>query len=99
MWIAHVDGVGDAAVLRTHDDRASMAWIGHLGVLRQARGHGLGSYLLRHAFGHYAALGRERIGLAVDTDNNSGALALYERHGMTLDFALQAWELIRPSGR
>ncbi|WP_409061560.1 GNAT family N-acetyltransferase [Streptomyces sp. SYP-A7185] len=99
VWIAHVDGLGDAAVLRTHDGRISMAWIGHLGVLRQARGRGLGSYLLRHAFGHYAALGRDRIGLGVDTDNSTGALALYERHGMTLDFALQAWELVRPVAR
>jgi ribosomal protein S18 acetylase RimI-like enzyme len=89
--------LGDAAVLRSHNDRASMAWIGHLGVLRQARGQGLGSYLLRHAFGHYAALGRDRIGLGVDTDNSSGALALYERHGMTLDFAVDTWELIRPA--
>lgn len=96
-WIAHVDGLGDAAVLRTRDDRASMAWIGHLGVLREARGRGLGSYLLRHAFGSYAARGRDRIGLGVDTDNSTGALALYERHGMTVDFALQAWELIRPA--
>ncbi|MFD5570344.1 GNAT family N-acetyltransferase [Streptomyces cadmiisoli] len=96
VWIAHVDGLGDAAVLRTRNDRSAMAWIAHLGVLRQARGRGLGSHLLRHAFGHYATLGRDRIGLGVDTDNSSNALALYERHGMTLDFAVDTWELIRP---
>ncbi|MFH8484546.1 GNAT family N-acetyltransferase [Streptomyces longisporoflavus] len=98
-WIAHVDGVGDAAVLGTRNNRTSMAWIGSIGVLRQARGRGLGSYLLRHAFGHYAALGRDRIGLGVDTDNSTGALALYERHGMSRDFAVQTWELIRPVTR
>lgn len=96
IWIAHLDGLGDAAALRSHDDRTSMAWIASLGVLREARGQGLGSYLLRHAFGHYAARGRDRIGLGVDTDNSTGALALYERHGMTLDFAVDTWELIRP---
>ncbi|MGW3414829.1 GNAT family N-acetyltransferase [Streptomyces sp. NPDC000888] len=96
IWIAHLDGLGDAAALRSHDDRASMAWIASLGVLRKARGQGLGSYLLRHAFGHYAARGRDRIGLGVDTDNSTGALALYERHGMTLDFGVDTWELIRP---
>ncbi|TGA87466.1 GNAT family N-acetyltransferase [Streptomyces sp. MZ04] len=90
-----VEGAGDAAVVRTHNDRSSMAWVGHLGVLREARGRGLGSFLLRHAFGHYAALGRQRIGLGVDTGNSSGALALYERHGMTLDFAADTWELVR----
>ncbi|MFI6093024.1 GNAT family N-acetyltransferase [Streptomyces sp. NPDC051218] len=99
LWIAHVDGVGDAAVLHARNYRASMAWISSLGVLREVRGRGLGSYLLRHAFGHCAALGRDRIGLGVDTGNSSGALALYERHGMTLDFALQTWELIRPAAR
>ncbi|WAL94131.1 GNAT family N-acetyltransferase [Streptomyces sp. Je 1-369] len=97
IWIAHVEGVGYAAAMRTRDNRASSkGWIGDLGVLAEARGRGLGSHLLRHAFGHYAALGRDRIGLGVDTDNGSGALALYERHGMTLDHAVDTWELIRP---
>ncbi|MET7486441.1 GNAT family N-acetyltransferase [Streptomyces sp. NPDC005538] len=96
IWIAHVDGLGDAAMLRSHNDRASMAWIGNLAVLRQARGRGLGSHLLRYGFAHYAALGRDRIGLGVDTDNTSNALALYERHGMTLDFGVDTWELTLP---
>ncbi|MPY63886.1 GNAT family N-acetyltransferase [Streptomyces spongiae] len=96
VWIAHVDGLGDAGLLRSHNDRASMAWVGNLAVLSEARGKGLGSHLLRHAFGHYAALGRDRIGLGVDTDNSSGALALYERHGMTLDYAVDTWELTLP---
>jgi ribosomal protein S18 acetylase RimI-like enzyme len=96
IWVAHVDGLGDAAMLRTHNDRASMAWISNIAVLRQARGRGLGSHLLRHAFGHYAALGRDRIGLGVDTDNTSNALALYERHGMTLDYGVDTWELTLP---
>ena len=96
IWIAHVDGLGDVGMLRTHNDRASMAWIGNIAVLRQARGRGLGSHLLRHGFGHYAALGSDRIGLGVDTDNTSNALALYERHGMTLDYGVDTWELTLP---
>ncbi|MDW8807969.1 GNAT family N-acetyltransferase, partial [Streptomyces scabiei] len=95
-WIAHVDGLGDVAALRSRNDRSAMAWIPSIGVLREARGRGLGSLLLGHAFGHYASLGRDRIGLGVDTDNSTGALALYERHGMKLDFAVDTWELIRP---
>jgi len=96
IWLAHVDGLGDVAMLRSHNDRASMAWIGNLAVLCQARGRGLGSHLLRYAFGHFAALGRDRIGLGVDTDNTSNALDLYERHGMTLDYGVDTWELILP---
>ncbi|MFE2854427.1 GNAT family N-acetyltransferase [Streptomyces lavendulae] len=96
IWITQVDGLGDAAAILTHNNRDSGGWISALGVLREARGRGLGSYLLRHAFGHYATLGRDRIGLGVDTDNGTGALALYEGHGMTLDFAVETWELTRP---
>jgi ribosomal protein S18 acetylase RimI-like enzyme len=96
VWIAHLDGLGDVAALRSTDKGDSAGWIPSIGVLHKARGQGLGSYLLRHAFGHFAARGRDRIGLGVDTDNSTGALALYERHGMTLDFAVDTWELVRP---
>ncbi|ATL26002.1 GNAT family N-acetyltransferase [Streptomyces formicae] len=95
VWVAHVEGIGDAAVLRTHDDRPSMGWISNIAVLSKARRRGLGGHLLRHAFGHYAALGRDRIGLGVDTDNSSGAPGLYARHGMGVDYAVDTWELIR----
>ncbi|GAA2993253.1 hypothetical protein GCM10020229_02160 [Kitasatospora albolonga] len=96
VWIASLDGE-DVAALRTRNDRTTMGWAANLGVLDTARGRGLGSYLLRHFFAHYAtALGRDRVGLGVDTDNSTGALALYERHGMTLDFAVDTWELTRP---
>ncbi|MFF7393577.1 GNAT family N-acetyltransferase [Streptomyces scabiei] len=96
LWIAHVDDLGDVAALRSRNDRSAAAWISSIGVLREARGRGLGSLLLRHSFAHYAALGRDRISLGVDTDNSTGALALYERHGMKRDFAVDTWELIRP---
>ncbi|MFI5529682.1 GNAT family N-acetyltransferase [Kitasatospora sp. NPDC051853] len=96
VWIASLDGE-DVAAIRTRNDRTTMGWTANLGVLAAARGRGLGSYLLRHFFAHYAtALGRDRVGLGVDTDNSTGALALYERHGMTLDFAVDTWELTRP---
>ncbi|MFF7453135.1 GNAT family N-acetyltransferase [Kitasatospora sp. NPDC008115] len=95
-WIATVAGIGDVAVLRTRDDRAGRGWADRLGVLPAARGCGLGGHLLRHFFGHYAALGRETVALGVDTANTTGALALYEGHGMTVDFAVDTWELTLP---
>ncbi|MFD9793627.1 GNAT family N-acetyltransferase [Streptomyces sp. NPDC059070] len=93
VWIAAVDGIGDAAVLITRDDREGMGWIRTLGVLDRARGRGLGSHLLRHAFAVYARRGRDTVGLGVDTENVTGALRLYESHGMGLHYAVDTWEL------
>lgn len=99
VWIASLPGEGDTAVLVTRDDRTSMGWISHIGVRKEARGRGVGSHLLRHAFAAYAARGRDTLGLGVDTLNETGALALYEAHGMTLHYAVDTWELkLHPQG-
>ncbi|MER7764231.1 GNAT family N-acetyltransferase [Streptomyces sp. NPDC097619] len=93
VWIAALDGHGDAAVVITRDDRSTMGWIRNLGVRKELRGRGVAGYLLRHAFAVYADRGRDTIGLGVDTENASGALGLYEAHGMTLYFAVDTWEV------
>ncbi|MFJ1757178.1 GNAT family N-acetyltransferase [Kitasatospora sp. NPDC088134] len=98
VWVAHLDGAGDVAVLRTRDERGGPAWASNIGVLPAARGRGLGGHLLRHFFAHYAALGRTKVGLGVDTANATGAPALYRNHGMELDFAVDTWELTLPVG-
>ncbi|MER7108472.1 GNAT family N-acetyltransferase [Streptomyces sp. NPDC000229] len=97
VWIASVEGIGDAAVLLSRNDRSGMGWVRNLGVVRAARGRGLGGHLLRHAFGVYAALGRDTLGLGVDTLNESGALRLYEAHGMRLHYAVDTWEVTLPA--
>ncbi|MFD9357642.1 GNAT family N-acetyltransferase [Streptomyces sp. NPDC060031] len=93
VWIATLPGHGDVGVLLTRDDRTSMAWINNLGVRKDLRGRGIGAYLLRHGFAAYAARGRDTLGLGVDTHNETGALALYEAHGMALHYAVDTWEL------
>lgn len=98
MWVAAVDGE-DVAVMVTSNHRKAHAWINALGVRRQARGKGIGGFLLRHAFATYAALGRDRIGLGVDTENESGALRLYEANGMGQYFAVDNWEVVLPVPR
>lgn len=97
VWIVSQKGSGDVAVMLSRDDRPAMGWIRNLGVLKQARGQGIAGHLLRHAFGVYAARGRDTIGLGVDTTNATGALRLYLAHRMTLHFAVDTWELTLPA--
>ncbi|MFI1720830.1 GNAT family N-acetyltransferase [Streptomyces sp. NPDC020489] len=94
VWIAGTEETGDAGFLISRDDRAAMGWIRSIGVLREARGRGLGGLLLRHAFAAFAGRGRDTVGLGVDTANATGAPELYGRSGMTLHYAVDTWEVM-----
>ncbi|MGC9540414.1 GNAT family N-acetyltransferase [Streptomyces sp. UG1] len=94
VWIAGTEGLGDAGFLMARDDHEAMGWIRSIGVVREARGAGLGGLLLRNAFAAFAARGRDTVGLGVDTANATGAPALYARHGMTLHYAVDTWETV-----
>lgn len=84
------------AVSLTRNDRETMGWIRNLGVRKDARDRGIAGHLLRHAFGVCAGLGRDTVGLGVDTGNSTGALRLYEAHGMELHVAVDTWEVALP---
>lgn len=92
-WIAEVDGepaglaMGD---LQYADENGG--WVKNLGVLKEYRGRGLGRALLQHALAEFAATGRVKAGLGVDTGNETGALALYESVGMRPLFQADVWE-------
>ncbi|WP_461009482.1 GNAT family N-acetyltransferase [Streptomyces capparidis] len=92
-WLAHADGIGAAGALVARNDRETMGWVTQLGVAAAARGRGIGSFLLRSAFAEFARLGRDTVGLGVDTENVTGALRLYEGLGMRVHFAADTWEL------
>ncbi|MFD8042055.1 GNAT family N-acetyltransferase [Streptomyces sp. WAC 05379] len=94
VWLAGTEKLGDAGFLMARDDREAMGWIRSIGVLREARGAGLGGLLLRHAFAAFAGRGRETVGLGVDTSNATGAPVLYERHGMAVHYAVDTWETV-----
>ncbi|MFE0422248.1 GNAT family N-acetyltransferase [Streptomyces sp. NPDC058953] len=96
VWIASAEGEGDIAAMVTTNHREAHGWINVLGVLDRGRRRGLGGFLLRHAFGVYAGLGRDTIGLGVDTANATGAPRLYEAHGMARHFAVDTWEATLP---
>ena len=67
-------------------------WVLNLGVQREARGRGVGRFLLEHALASYAADGRSWAGLGVDTENVTGALRLYESVGMSPALQIDAYE-------
>lgn len=94
VWLVSVDGLGDAGFLIARDDREAMGWIRSLGVVREARGRGLGGLLLRQAFAAFAARGRDTVGLGVDTGNATGAPELYARNGMSVHYAVDTWETV-----
>lgn len=95
VWIASLDG-RDVGAMLARNNRATMGWVRSLGVLKSARGRGIATFLLRTAFAEFALLGRDTVGLGVDTQNSTGAFQLYEGLGMTLHFAADNWEVRVP---
>ena len=65
-------------------DRPATGYVWVIGVVPRARRRGLGMALLQHAFHRYATAGRTTVELDVDGGNDSGALTVYERAGMTV---------------
>ena len=79
-WLAEVDGVPAGILIgQRHEENG---WVKTLGTLPSARGRGAGTALLLTAFEAFRRDGSPRVGLGVDSDNSTGAMALYERIGM-----------------
>lgn len=89
VWLARVDGEPAAGLkMRLHSD---VAWVDTIGTLATYRGRGLASLLLRTAFAESLARGQAHVELGVDTENATGAVAIYERVGMSVAFAHDEW--------
>jgi mycothiol synthase len=82
LWFLATDGDQIAGVALCFDNAEHGGWVRNLGVRPRWRRCGLGLALLRHAFGAFYARGRQRVGLAVDSQSLTGATRLYERAGM-----------------
>lgn len=86
------DGSDDVAAFtlnRFHEGHAAATGvreihIGDLGTRRPWRGRGAASALLTHTMAAASAEGYQRVSLAVDADNPSGALGLYQRYGFAI---------------
>jgi mycothiol synthase len=88
--------VGDevVALARNDPERSGGGWIGALGVRPAWRGRGLAKALLLHSFGEFHRRGRRRVGLGVDSENETGATKLYESVGMAVDAEQVVWEKV-----
>lgn len=85
LWYVAYDGDEIAGFAICHPQEGgdpSFGWVGVLGVRRQWRRRGLALALLLHSFGEFHRRGHTRVGLAVDGENTTGAVRLYEKAGM-----------------
>jgi len=84
LWfVAEADGeIVGVSICRVRETEEGFGWVRVLGVLRSHRRRGIGEALLRHTFAEFKRRGFERVGLGVDAESPTGAVALYERAGM-----------------
>ncbi len=71
-------------------------YVAMLGVLREWRGRGIAKALLRRAFIELAGRGMGEVRLHVDSQNAHGAVALYERVGMSVFKGYDTFDLGTP---
>jgi mycothiol synthase len=91
MWLLAWSGerlVGAALNI----DEDGEAWVQTLGVLREARGRGIGRALLVESFRAFHGHGQRQILLGVDSESLTGAPRLYESVGMAVDRQWDHWE-------
>jgi mycothiol synthase len=74
-----------AAVTRNDASVAGGGYVGAIGVRPAWRGKGLAKALLQRTFAEFWRRGTMRVTLDVDSENATGAVALYERVGMHVD--------------
>ena len=83
LWFLVEDGDQLAAyALCSNEGGEAAGAVSVLGVRRPWRRRGLGTALLLHAFHEFRRRGRGQARLAVDAENLTGAVRLYERAGM-----------------
>jgi ribosomal protein S18 acetylase RimI-like enzyme len=92
VWFVVRDGDELAAVTRNEAQAAGGGYVGAIGVRPAWRGKGLAKALLHRTFGEFWRRGTTRVTLDVDSQNETGAVALYERVGMDVDSCGVAFE-------
>jgi mycothiol synthase len=92
VWFVVRDGDELAAVTRNDVSVAGGGYVGAIGVRPAWWGQGLGKALLLRTFDEFWRRGTTRVTLDVDSQNATGAVALYERVGMHVDSCGVAFE-------
>lgn len=96
LWLLAWDGTqlaGFVLAFPEHTGDIAAGWIESLGVRPPWRGRGLGESLLRAAFRELHGRGLRAVTLGVDGSNETGAVRLYERVGMTIQRRADNWAL------
>jgi GNAT superfamily N-acetyltransferase len=75
-------------------DDQTLGWVGVLAVRRPWRRRGLARALLLESFGLFRSIGCQRAALGVDSENTTGAIALYEGVGMRATSRSDTWERV-----
>jgi mycothiol synthase len=100
LWFLAMDGDQIAGVSLCRPNSYSdpdLGFVNVLAVRRPWRKLGIGLALLHHSFGELYRRGKRKAGLAVDAENLTGALRLYEKAGMYMHRAFDMYEKeIRP---
>jgi ribosomal protein S18 acetylase RimI-like enzyme len=97
LWRLVEDRGEIAAVCLSNPSRGddpTLGWIGVLAVRRPWRRRGLARALLLESFDLFRSVGRRRAALGVDSENTTGALALYEAVGMAVTSRSDTWERV-----
>jgi mycothiol synthase len=92
VWFVVRDGDELAAVTRNDVNVAGGGYVGAIGVRPAWRGKGLGKALLQRTFAEFWRRGITRVTLDVDSQNETGAVRLYERVGMQVETCGVAFE-------
>ena len=90
--------VGYLVGLKADHRHADVGLIELLGVRRAYRRRGLAQTLLAHSFAAYWKRGRRTVGLGVDGESLTNAVALYERVGMSIHRRYMTYEKVLRAG-
>ena len=86
------DEIAGISLCRIHaSGDAEHGFVTVLAVRRPWRRRGLGTALLRHSFADMKRRGMTKASLGVDAENTTGAVALYERAGMSVERRYDAY--------